>query len=243
MKDTRPAGPGPAMIYARALSPTTAKVTYARVAKANGYQLYRSTGGAAPALINSVAADPNLVLAYDPTAYNGPPPGAAGPRTPGVSGGPLPAGTMPYGSSSVSGGPPLTYSDPGRSPKVSYTYSVMATYPDSGPYRAGSSELTTITMPPGLPPVGLTATTSMGTTISLHWEPAPDATGYTVFRNNTPITAQPVRGTSYVDPGLQPGLYTYSVTSFYSPEGAGEIQGELNPRPTVQVILSRCPRP
>jgi hypothetical protein len=242
-KDTRPAGPAPAMIYARALGPTTAKVTYAPVPKANGYQLYRSTGGTAPRLINSRAVDPNLVLAYDPTAYNGPPPGTAGPRTPGVSGGPPPPGPVSYGSTGVSGGPPMTYTDPGRSPKTSYTYSVVATYPDTSPYRPGSSEPATVTMPPGLPPAGLTATTSLGTTITLHWEPAPDATGYTVFRNNTPITTQPLRGTSYVDPGLQPGLYTYSVTSFYSAEGVGEIPGDLNPRPSVQVILSRCARP
>jgi hypothetical protein len=244
LKDTRPTGPAPAMIYAKALSPTTAKVTYARVPKASGYQLYRSTGGAAPLLVNSVAVDPNLVLAYDPTAYSGPPPGVAGPRTPGVSGGPPPPGPVPYGGTGgVSGGPPMTYTDPGRSPKASYTYSVVATYPDSSPYRPGSSEPTTVTMPPGLAPVGLTASTSMGTTVTLHWEPAPDATGYTVFRNNTPITAQPVRGTSYVDPGLQPGLYSYSVTSFYRAEGLGEIPGELNPRASVEVILSRCARP
>lgn len=220
--DARPAGPAPAMIYARALGPTTARVTYSRVPAATGYQLYRSGGSGTATLVNAVTVNPNLVLAYDPTAYKGPAPTV-----------------VPGGSSGVSG-PPVSYKDPGRSPKATYTYSVVATYPDSGPYRAGNSEPATVSMPPGLPPAGLTATTSLGTTVTLHWDPAPDATGYTVFRGDSPITTQPVRGTSYVDQGLQPGIYTYSVISFYTAEGAGEFQGELSPRPSVQVLLSRC---
>lgn len=223
--DARPAGPAPAMIYARALGPTTAKVTYSRVPAATGYQLYRSGGSGAATLVNAVTVNPNLVLAYDPSAYKGPPPSV-----------------VPWGNSGVSG-PPVSYQDLGRSPKATYTYSVVATYPDSGPYRAGNSEPATVSMPPGLPPAGLTATTSLGTTVTLSWERAPDATGYTVFRDNSPITAQPVRVTSYVDPGLEPGLYTYSVASFFSTETAGEIPGEMSPLPSVQVVLSRCVHP
>jgi hypothetical protein len=63
-----------------------------------------------------------------------------------------------------------------------------------------------------------------------------------VFRDNNPIAPQPVRGTSYVQ-GLKPGLYTYSVISLYIADGQGEVQGELNPRPAVQVVLSGCARP
>jgi hypothetical protein len=210
------------MIYGRALGPTTAKVTWSQVPAATGYQLYRSSGSGAATLIKAVTVNPNLVLAYDPTAYKGPAPQM-----------------VPWGNSGVSG-PPMSYQDPGRSPKATYTYSVVTTYPDSGPYRAGNSEPATVSMPPGLPPAGLTATTSLGTTVTLHWEPAPDATGYMVFRDDTPLAAQPVRGTSYVDQGLAPGIYTYSAISFYAAEGAGEIQGELSPRPSVQVLLSRC---
>jgi hypothetical protein len=221
--DPRPAGPAPAMIYARALGPTTARVTYSQVAAATGYQLYRSGGGSGgTTLVQSITINPNLVIAYDPTAYGAPPPRM-----------------IPGGTSGVAG-PPMTYQDPGRSPKATYTYAVVATYPDSAPYRAGTSEPTTVAMPPGLPPAGLTATTSLGTTVTLSWIPAFDATGYLVFRDGQPITTQPVRGTSYVDPGLAPGLYTYSVISFYRSQDAGEIQGELTPRPSVQVVLSRC---
>jgi hypothetical protein len=211
------------MIYARAISPTTARVTYSVVPAATGYQLYR-TGSGAATLVSSVTVNPNLVLAYDPTAPKGPPPIM-----------------VPWGTGGVSG-PPRSYMDLGRSPKATYTYSVVATYPDSGPYRAGNSAPAMVTMPPGLPPAGLTATTSLGT-VTLRWDPAPDATGYTVFRDDTPITTQPVRAASYVDQGLKPGVYTYSVVSFYSSEGVGETQGELSPRPSVQVVLSGCVRP
>ncbi len=222
-RDSRPAGPAPAMIYARALGPTTARVTYSQVPAATGYQLYRSAGGSGAAtLVNAVTINPNMVLAYDPTAYRGPAPQV-------VEG----------GNSGVSG-PPMSYKDLGRSPKATYTYLVVATYPDTGQYRAGSSEPATVTMPPVLPPAGLTATTSFGTTVTLGWLPAPDASGYQVFRNDSPISAQPVRGTSYVDQGLAPGIYSYSVVSFYQAEGAGEILGELNPRSSIQVLLSRC---
>jgi hypothetical protein len=219
--DSRPAGPAPDMIYARALGPTTARITYSQVPAATGYQLYRSGGGSAGAtLVQTVNS--NLVLAYDPGGYSGP-----APRL------------IPWGTSGVSG-LPLSYQDPGRSPKATYTYAVVATYPDSGPYRSASSQPTTVAMPPGLPPAGLTATPSLGSTVTLGWVSAFDATGYMVFRDGQPITSQPVRGTSYVDQGLPPGLYTYSVISFYRSQDAGEIQGELTPRPSVQVLLSRC---
>lgn len=227
-RDPRPAGPAPGMIYGTALGPTTAKVTWSTVPAANGYQLYRSGGGSdAAALIHTVAATPGLVLAVDPTAYAGPV----------ISPVPIPWGGSP---NTV---PPIRYQDPGRNPKATYTYTVVATYPDSGPYRAGSSEGAVLAMPPGLPPAGLSAKTSLGTTVTLTWQPVFDATGYTVFRNNTPITAQPVRGVSYVDPGLQPGLYTYSVASLFSTESAGEIPGEVSPLPSIQVVLSRCSHP
>ncbi|MBA3444691.1 MAG: hypothetical protein H0T58_07565, partial [Gemmatimonadales bacterium] len=143
-RDSRPAGPAPAMIYATALGPTTARVTYSQVPAATGYQLYRSSGSGAATLVSAFTVNPNMVLAYDPTAYKGPAP------------------MVPGGNSGVSG-PPVSYEDLGRSPKATYTYLVVATYPDTGQYRAGSSEPATVTMPPVLPPAGLTATTSLGT--------------------------------------------------------------------------------
>ncbi len=227
-RDLRPAGPAPGMIYGNALGPTTAKVTWSAVPAANGYQIYRSGGGSNTAtLIHTVPATPGLVLAVDPTAPSGP-----DPRLP----------QIPYGGNPNTV-PPIRHIDLRRSPKVTYTYTVVATYPDSAPYRAGTSQPAALYMPPGLPPVGLSATTSLGTKVTLSWLPVVDATGYVVFRDKVRITGQPIRGTSYLDVVSQPGLYTYSVASFFSTETAGEIEGEMSPLPTIQVVLSRCPRP
>lgn len=226
-RDPRPAGPAPGMIYGTALGPTTAKVTWSTVAGANGYQLYRSAGPGAATLIHSEAATPGLVLAVDPT-YSGKP----DPRLPQIS----------YGGSPNTV-PPIRHIDLRRSPKVTYTYTVVATYPDTSSYRAGTSAPALLYMPPGLSPAGLSATTAQGTNVTLNWLPLFDATGYMVFRDNVRITSQPVRGTSYLDIVSQPGLYRYSVASFFSTEADGEIEGEISPLPTIQVVLSRCPRP
>lgn len=226
-RDPRPAGPAPGMIYGTALGPTTAKVTWSTVAAANGYQLYRSAGLGAATLIHSEAATPGLVLAVDPT-YSGKP----DPRLPQVS----------YGGSPNTV-PPIRHIDLRRSPKVTYTYTVVATYPDTSSYRAGTSAPALLYMPPGLSPAGLSATTALGTNVTLSWLPVFDATGYMVFRDNVRITSHPVRGTSYLDIVAQPGLYRYSVASFFSTEADGEIEGEISPLPTIQVVLSRCPRP
>lgn len=225
--DARPAGPAPGMIYGTALGPTTAKVTWSTVAAANGYQVYRSEGSGAATLIHSEAATPGLVLAVDPTTY-----GKPDPRLPQIS----------YGGSPNTV-PPIRHKDLRRSPKVTYTYTVVATYPDSSSYRAGTSAPADLYMPPGLPPAGLSATTSLGTNVTLSWLPVFDATGYMVFRDNVRITSQPVRGTSYLDIVSQPGLYRYSVASFFSTEAGGEIEGETSALPSIQVVLSRCPRP
>lgn len=227
-RDPRPAGPPPGMIYGTALGPTTAKVTWSTVPAANGYQLYRSGGASnAAVLIHSQAATPGLVLAVDPTAYPG-----QDPRLP----------QIPYGGSPNTV-PPIRHMDLRRSPKVTYTYTVVATYPDSSSYQAGTSAPAVLYMPPGLPPAGLSAKTALGTNVTLSWLPVFDATGYIVFRDNVRITSQPVRGTSYLDVVSQPGLYRYSVASFFSTEAGGEIEGELSPLPTIEVVVSRCPRP
>ncbi len=226
-RDLRPAGPAPGMIYGTAMGPTTAKVTWSPVSAANGYQLYRSAGTSSMVLIHSEAATPGLVLGVNPTAYPG-----QDPRLP----------QIPYGGSPNTT-PPIRHIDLRRSPKVTYTYTVVATYPDTSSYRAGTSTPALLYMPPGLPPAGLSATTAQGTNVTLTWLPAFDATGYIVFRDNVRITSQPVRGTSYLDIVSQPGLYRYSVASYFSTEAAGEIEGELSPLPTIEVVLSRCPRP
>jgi hypothetical protein len=215
------------MIYGTAMGPTTAKVTWSPVSAANGYQLYRSAGTSSMVLIHSEAATPGLVLGVNPTAYPG-----QDPRLP----------QIPYGGSPNTT-PPIRHIDLRRSPKVTYTYTVVATYPDTSSYRAGTSTPALLYMPPGLPPAGLSATTAQGTNVTLTWLPAFDATGYIVFRDNVRITSQPVRGTSYLDIVSQPGLYRYSVASYFSTEAAGEIEGELSPLPTIEVVLSRCPRP
>ncbi len=241
-KDARPAGPAPGMIYGRALGPTSTRVVWSQIPAANGYQLYRSEGAVSTrSLVNTIAVTPNMVIVVDPTASRMP----TGP----VLGGAYSAGgassaalPIPWASASVAL-PTKSFVDTGRRPKTTYTYSVVTTYPDSGPYRSSTSEVTTVTMPPGLPPAWITASTAAGTTVTLNWQAAPDATGYKVFRDNAPITTQPVRGTSFVDQGLKPGLYKYSVISYFVAEGAGEIEGELIPRPSVQVILSRCSSP
>ena len=226
-KELRPAGPAPGMIYGTALGPTTAKVTWSTVAAANGYQLYRSTGSGASTLIHSEAATPGLVLVVDPR-YSGQP----DPRLPQIS----------YGGSPNTV-PPIRHIDLRRSPKVTYTYTVVATYPDTSSFGAGTSAPALLYMPPGLPPAGLSATTTLGTNVTLSWLPVFDATGYIVFRDNVRITGQPVRGTSYLDVVSQPGLYRYAVASLFSTETGGEIEGETSHLPTIEVVLSRCPRP
>src|SRR3954470_2486660 len=165
LKDTRPAGPAPGMIYGTALSTTKARITWSTVPAANGYQLSRSGGGSSGmTLIQSVAATPGLVLAVDPTQYG----------KPVISPIPIKWGGTPNTT------PPIRYLDSGRTPKASYTYMVVATYPDTGQYRSGSSEPAVLAMPPGLPPAWITATASLGTTVTLNWQPAPDASGYQV---------------------------------------------------------------
>ncbi len=226
-RDIRPAGPAPGMIYGTALGPTTARITWSTVATANGYQLYRSEGSGAATLIHSEVATPGLVLAVDPRYSDKP-----DPRLPQIS----------YGGSPNTV-PPIRHKDLRRSPKVTYTYTVVATYADTSSYRAGTSAPASLYMPPGMPPAGLSATTALGTNVTLSWLPVLDATGYIVFRDKVRLTSQPVRGTSYLDIVSQPGLYRYSVASYFTTESGGEIEGEMSPLPTIEVVLSRCARP
>jgi hypothetical protein len=226
-RDLRPAGPAPKTIYGTALGATTAKVTWSTVLPATGYQLYRTAEGSTSAtLIHSNVANPSQVIVVDPTAYQGP---VLGP-------------SIPYGGTPNTV-PPIAYIDRRRSPKATYTYTVLVTFPDTAPYSAASSTPASLYMPPGLPPAGLSATTDLGTKVTLSWQPVVDATGYIVFRDKSRLTTQAVRGTSYVDTPPQPGLYTYSVASYFSTEAAGEIEGEMSPLPSIEVILSGCPRP
>ncbi len=73
--------------------------------------------------------------------------------------------------------------------------------------RAGSGG----TQPTGTPPTGLTVTGTTQTSVSLTWNPVPNATSYNVYRNSAKIGSPTT--TSYTDSSLIAGTsYTYSVT-------------------------------
>ncbi|MDQ6886126.1 MAG: fibronectin type III domain-containing protein [Gemmatimonadota bacterium] len=223
-KDVRPVGPAPGMFYATALGPTSTRVVWSVVPAATGYQLYRSAGGSSAVLLKTVSQTPNAVNVLNFI-----------PKVTYTSGG------VPKLAGAVIGAPPVRFVDTALRPRSAYTYVVVSTYSDSGPYRNATSQVA-VSTPSVLPPAWISATPTAGTMVTLNWQLAPDATGYKVFRDDVPITTQPVRGTSLVDQGLKPGVYTYSVISYFA-EGAGDVEGELTPRPRIQVILSRCSSP
>jgi len=90
-------------------------------------------------------------------------------------------------------------------------YAVVATF------RAATAD----TQPPTVP-TGLHATSVAATSVSLAWSPSTDnvaVTGYTVYRNGTPIGTPGPNTTSFTDTTVTGGAtYAYSVDAF---DGAG----------------------
>ena len=113
--------------------------------------------------------------------------------------------------------------------------------------RAGNAAEASIplsidTHPPA-PPQGLTASLEGGADGHLSWQPNSegDLAGYRVYRNGTPLTAQPVTGTSYADAALGEGSWTYTVTAVdragleSAPSASAELS--LDHTPPLTLIL------
>ena len=105
-------------------------------------------------------------------------------------------------------------------PVGTYTYTVSAV--DAAGNVSGESNSVSVTVPPP-PAVDVTppsvpvnlGTTVVGTTVSLGWDLSTDDTrvaGYTIRRNGTVIAT--TADTTYLNSGLAPGTYTYTVTAF-----------------------------
>ncbi|MGW2571414.1 fibronectin type III domain-containing protein [Streptomyces sp. NPDC001537] len=101
-------------------------------------------------------------------------------------------------------------------------YAVVATF------RPASSETQAPTVPQNLH-----ATSVAATSVSLTWSPSTDdvaVTGYTVYRNGTPIATPGPNTTSYTDTTVVGGVtYSYTVDAF---DGAGNHSAQS---PPVQV--------
>ncbi|HUC01942.1 MAG TPA: peptidoglycan-binding protein [Candidatus Paceibacterota bacterium] len=90
-------------------------------------------------------------------------------------------------------------------------------------------------------PQNFVATTTGISEVTLTWDASVESSGeiagYTVYRNSREVAT--TTGNSYVDSGLAPGLYTYSV-------GAYDINGILSPGETASqavLIYSTVPPP
>ncbi|MFN0285155.1 MAG: fibronectin type III domain-containing protein [Kineosporiaceae bacterium] len=123
-----------------------------------------------------------------------------------------------------------SYTDPGRSPGATYTYS-LAARDAVGNWSA--PVVAHVTMPTGqggqppTAPTTVTATALGETDVQVEWSGATDDTGitaYEIWRNGAPFTLVPVSVESWTNTGLTPGTtYTYSVRAIdtdaqYSPQ-------------------------
>ncbi|MEZ5332102.1 MAG: CARDB domain-containing protein [Thermoanaerobaculia bacterium] len=68
---------------------------------------------------------------------------------------------------------------------------------------------------PPAPPTGLAADPVGSDEVDLVWNAntEPDLVGYRVYRDGTPLFADPIPGTAWLDTGLPPGAYEYTVTA------------------------------
>jgi chitodextrinase len=116
-----------------------------------------------------------------------------------------------------------SYSDTAVQAATTYTYTVYA-YDAAGnisqPSNTTTVTTTADTQPPTTP-TGLTAVVQSASQINLTWDAATDntgVTGYTVYRNGSPIaTTSGPGGTAYSDTSVAPATtYAYTVDAFDS---------------------------
>jgi subtilase family serine protease/flagellar hook assembly protein FlgD len=97
--------------------------------------------------------------------------------------------------------------------------------------RAGNQSTATLSFSvdtdPPLPPSGLSAR-ALGRDVTLEWtgSPSADVSGYHVSRGGVRLTMTPTPGTSFLDPGLSEGRYSYTVVAV---DGAGLESEPLGP--------------
>ena len=88
-------------------------------------------------------------------------------------------------------------------------------------------------------PGGASASASIGpamVNVELKWPAAPEAAGYLVFRDGTPLTTtSPSTVTSFTDGGVVTGTHTYSVASMFKTAANGCVEGRLANLPSVTV--------
>jgi len=107
-----------------------------------------------------------------------------------------------------------TYSVPSGATNLAMVFNVNGLNPwdnNGGADYKFSVTNTPPTSPPAVP-TGLAAQAVATNAVSLSWNPAATASGYTVYRGSDPIAS--VTGTSYLDTGGQPDTtYRYTVTA------------------------------
>ena len=97
-------------------------------------------------------------------------------------------------------------SSPTASPTVTTTYTCIV---NSGSYSNSDSCTITVVCPPD----NLTAT-AIGNSIQLQWDAANPADCYKVYRSNV-LIAQDLTETSFTDSNLNPGSYSYRVSTIF----------------------------
>ena len=102
---------------------------------------------------------------------------------------------------------------PVASPTVTTTYTCLV---NSGSYSNVDSCTVTVVCPP----TNLTAT-AIGNSIQVTWDPAEPADSYNVYRSGQ-LIAEGLTVTNYTDTDLEPGAYSYRVTTYY--------QGVMSPK-------------
>ena len=113
---------------------------------------------------------------------------------------------------------------PVASPTVTTTYTCLV---NSGSYSNVDSCTVTVVCPPA----NLTAT-AIGNNIQLTWDPADPADSYNVYRSSV-LIAEGLTETSYIDTNLNPGSYSYRVTTNY--------QGVMSPKSSASAATILAP--
>jgi hypothetical protein len=207
--DMRPVGPPPTEVTVAPNDPFTITVKWTRAQGSAGSRVYLSTmadSGFRPIYSDSV---PGI-----PADANRP----IGPVTFSRSGS-TPAGT---GGNTIDTRSPImpAFAATKLQPGSTFYLKAAAWYSDG---REGRSPPVAATTPPPPPPPNLKATVQMRT-VTLAWEPAPNAVAYRVVRNGqriaelVPTTAfgNTSLKTSYTDVGESNASYTYQVHAVYT---------------------------